>query len=1024
MKYCTVVLHKLSAAKVERDITGGVKISTGQSMSAGGCKVDTEGGETPSGLLSNELKGGDLGSGSLKGRSPKKQARLHKTLADHSDPASLPLAVALPEVVVHEISCEEAGEGISAFAGVTKAQARLHETVADHSDPSSFPPDVALPEVVVHEISCEEAGEGISASAAVTEAQVWPSQMDVSLGGDGGTPACSSAVAVCNVVHETSCQQAGDAASTSASMMEAQCHLLHVQVVEDAQLDTEARRVHSPDFDPASVAEHLSRKELMIRALEPAALDENIGQKIISIEEGLQITVKSSRQEFPTTSEKEFSSHLPNSVEIDHYLHRKVSNSKRPARPCPYCGLFRNKLARHVRSMHGDLVEVDDMKKMSPKKRSIEMKKIRNRGIFNHYLNNPDEKLVLRKNASIKRSRICIRCKGFFATRYFSSHKCVEDGSGKATGIKAHVLRAANTDENFAKEIASRFRNDEIGLLCTSDPIIMSLGHQQFKSLQCSFKRIEARGRTMKYMRLIARLLVNFRASAAKDGKLLDTHDLFRRIYFPYLVKAIENVSKVDNKTKHGLKIALGYAIKEAALALQGMFLISEEDKKADEITKFLSILTMKWGEIFRSSEYASKKKREEVLRRPSRLPDMAKMEAVKEHINGRLKVLTGASAITASDYLEIRRLIVCRLVFFNGRRVSEPCRITIKEREETFEGVWLDERAIFRMCSDEERQLIDSFYIAYISAKNTSSVVDLIIPKDLKRPIQILMSEENRRKAGIHPDNKFVFANIRNSKDHVCGWRDVDTVIKDSKIGRVTSTDIRHHLSTLFAETEQAETVRSLFSQHLGHSDNINRSVYQAPPAVRTLLGVGRFLQNADSGMCNAGTSKAGSAILPNARDNSVRELPPSRVVATSKVSTTTTTEEELDSTDDSNNSHTTEVSSAVYCTPVKRARQTPVKLARQTPVKLARPTPCSETPKAKSGRRYVTWTKEDTAKVKSFFANHIRGKKVPLRTADILKFINEEDTVTLRGFKVQRQASFLRSKICNEKKTYLMSK
>ena len=51
-------------------------------------------------------------------------------------------------------------------------QARPHETVADHSDPSSFPPAVALCEMVIHEISCQEAGEGTSAFAAVTQAQV------------------------------------------------------------------------------------------------------------------------------------------------------------------------------------------------------------------------------------------------------------------------------------------------------------------------------------------------------------------------------------------------------------------------------------------------------------------------------------------------------------------------------------------------------------------------------------------------------------------------------------------------------------------------------------------------------------------------------------------------------------------------------------------------------------------------------------------------------------------------------------
>jgi len=67
---------------------------------------------------------------------------------------------------------------------------------------------------------------------------------------------------------------------------------------------------------------------------------------------------------------------------------------------------------------------------------------------------------------------------------------------------------------------------------------------------------------------------------------------------------------------------------------------------------------------------------------------------------------------------------------------------------------------------------------------------------------------------------------------------------LRAAGITDMTSTKIRHHLSTLRAEEDNKDA--DLFYDHMGHSREINKLVYQAPRAKNTLASVGKFLDKA----------------------------------------------------------------------------------------------------------------------------------------------------------------------------------
>ena len=56
-----------------------------------------------------------------------------------------------------------------------------------------------------------------------------------------------------------------------------------------------------------------------------------------------------------------------------------------------------------------------------------------------------------------------------------------------------------------------------------------------------------------------------------------------------------------------------------------------------------------------------------------------------------------------------------------------------------------------------------------------------------------------------------------------------------------------RHRASTLFALTEVPEEKRHAFYKHMGHSQQINRDVYQCPLAVKEVTQVSTFLDALD---------------------------------------------------------------------------------------------------------------------------------------------------------------------------------
>jgi hypothetical protein len=233
--------------------------------------------------------------------------------------------------------------------------------------------------------------------------------------------------------------------------------------------------------------------------------------------------------------------------------------------------------------------------------------------------------------------------------------------------------------------------------------------------------------------------------------------------------------------------------------------------------------------------------RRQEQLRKPSQLPDEKDIAKLRDHIHESIETLLAKNlhqVWSPKDYNDLRALVVARLTTYNARRGGEPSRLTLQEWYDAKASTWLPLQGS-NNCESK---------ITYQAGKGQHHMVPVIFPPETISAVEVLASEEVRRRIGIRDSNHFLFPYTQQSDDHSVGTNELNKVCKKAGLEKkVTATKMRHRASTLFASEPHPEDEENLFYSHMGHSREINKNVYQCPTAVGHLSKVGKFLSNID---------------------------------------------------------------------------------------------------------------------------------------------------------------------------------
>lgn len=190
---------------------------------------------------------------------------------------------------------------------------------------------------------------------------------------------------------------------------------------------------------------------------------------------------------------------------------------------------------------------------------------------------------------------------------------------------------------------------------------------------------------------------------------------------FRTVVNALnELTAKEDNSLKAGLKLSLGYLLKKAARFTKCELIIDGDDEEVKERDKFLSVLDGSWRYLFNSAQIELESNRETCLRRPRSLPLETDVQTLRTYVMTRISTMVKDEYMvwTASEFIELRSLLVCRLTLFNSRRGGEPARLTLTEWHDAEKQSWLSDEMVQHVEDPMEKLLVEKYHLAYQRGK------------------------------------------------------------------------------------------------------------------------------------------------------------------------------------------------------------------------------------------------------------------------------------------------------------------
>ena len=161
-------------------------------------------------------------------------------------------------------------------------------------------------------------------------------------------------------------------------------------------------------------------------------------------------------------------------------------------------------------------------------------------------------------------------------------------------------------------------------------------------------------------------------------------NDMLRAENFRTVVDALTTlIAKEDNGMKAGLKLSLGYLLKKAARFIKCELVIDSNKEEVKERDKFLSVLDGSWGYLFNSAQIQLESNRESCLRRPRSLPLESDIHRLCTYVTSSIsQMITDEYAVwTASEFIELWSLLVCRLTLSNSRRGGGGTSASVSHR-------------------------------------------------------------------------------------------------------------------------------------------------------------------------------------------------------------------------------------------------------------------------------------------------------------------------------------------------------
>ena len=287
---------------------------------------------------------------------------------------------------------------------------------------------------------------------------------------------------------------------------------------------------------------------------------------------------------------------------------------------------------------------------------------------------------------------------------------------------------------SYEQNIIGQIQSDSIGEAIRKDQLIVRLGYEEFKFLGDTLRPNQLYLRVRSYLRTLASLIINTKEAAYEQrGRTFETEDFFIRDNMTFIEAAIEKLNSATDSVNK--KKQYGVTLKKSIAAIRSLYLSHKQDDKALEVGNLEACLRARWKFLFRSSEIAAQRRRMDYSRRPVNLPDVKELEKVRDHMESKLSQYLHCKNISPNQFVEVRRIVVNRLMMFNSRRANEISSMTIKDVNEAISNAWL-----------AKNDISDEYFIGYIQGKNPLKPVSVLIPTELRSLLEYLTNTKIRK--------------------------------------------------------------------------------------------------------------------------------------------------------------------------------------------------------------------------------------------------------------------------------------
>lgn len=400
---------------------------------------------------------------------------------------------------------------------------------------------------------------------------------------------------------------------------------------------------------------------------------------------------------------------------------------------CTYClQPIRGKISTHLLSKkHSDMLRSTEIKFLpkQSKERALKLEILADEGNFKHNVQvlkqgeghivvarrrktDDDEGGELRKPTDYLPCEYCLK---FVVKRHLWSHvhRCeirkyyglsdptckkaiavddneandVDDTNENAQRLTSFAQRGRSLlcgamQENDADKTApllSRMNEGEIKDIVRKDKLLMqyfqlqaeSLGHPEDHKIRDVYK-------INNIVRMLARLILEVRKSVA----CITLNDLLSPQHFNLVVDAAKTLSRIDTGDNLNFGSHIGNILSDVIVFKMGCALKTSEESMGKDATNFQILFKSEWGK--RVNAVLAKRKTHLNIAKRNEIPITSDLVKLKEYLCARIHTLNEKlpvcvqGAAKAVVWGELSRAVLCRLVLFNKRRISEISEMTL----------------------------------------------------------------------------------------------------------------------------------------------------------------------------------------------------------------------------------------------------------------------------------------------------------------------------------------------------------